>query len=398
MPPNNVLTSSRPPMKASRATLQQVLTAQIQTLAPTLRPSTLRNYRCATHRLLLHFGSAFPKLQRLDHLRRDPHLLSWFASLWQPHSPSHAPLSNSTRRQHLVCIRRLLDDLSVNGHTLPYDLIRREDFPPLPHYLPRPLSPIHDQLLQRQLCSHEELPCLALRLMRATGIRVGECIDLSVDCLRQLAHDQWALHVPLGKLHSERLVPVDDDLRAIIARMLPLRAATLSDGQSTTTAPWLLPRTTPSHNVWYQALRSALKQAAQLAGCPPVQPHQLRHTFATEMLRLGVSLPALMQMLGHKDIRMTLRYAQVTQEDLQREFYFARGNTTQPHRVPELASFTAAVAGLEAVQQSLRSAGHLLEMFRRGLADGKQSRTIQRLRRRLFDILRKLDSIAKTEK
>jgi len=26
------------------------------------------------------------------------------------------------------------------------------------------------------------------------------------------------------------------------------------------------------------------------------------------MLRLGVSLPALMQLLGHKDIRMTLRY------------------------------------------------------------------------------------------
>ena len=32
-----------------------------------------------------------------------------------------------------------------------------------------------------------------------------------------------------------------------------------------------------------------------------------RHSFATEMLRLGVSLPALMQLLGHKDIRMTLR-------------------------------------------------------------------------------------------
>jgi len=39
------------------------------------------------------------------------------------------------------------------------------------------------------------------------------------------------------------------------------------------------------------------------------------------MLRLGVSLPALMRLLGHKDIRMTLRYVQVTQQDLQREFH-----------------------------------------------------------------------------
>src|SRR2546423_19625 len=31
-----------------------------------------------------------------------------------------------------------------------------------------------------------------------------------------------------------------------------------------------------------------------------IPTHQLRHTFATEMLRLGVSLPALMQLPGHK--------------------------------------------------------------------------------------------------
>ena len=49
----------------------------------------------------------------------------------------------------------------------------------------------------------------------------------------------------------------------------------------------------------------------------------MRHSFATEMVRLGVSLPALMQMLGHKDIRMTMRYVEVVQLDLQREFHRA---------------------------------------------------------------------------
>jgi Phage integrase family len=49
----------------------------------------------------------------------------------------------------------------------------------------------------------------------------------------------------------------------------------------------------------YLALRNTLQQAAQRAGCsPPVTCHHLRHTFATEMLRLGVSLPALMQLLS----------------------------------------------------------------------------------------------------
>ena len=44
------------------------------------------------------------------------------------------------------------------------------------------------------------------------------------------------------------------------------------------------------------------------------------------MLGLGVSLPALMQLLGHKDIRMTMRYVQVTQQDLQRTGETDAGN------------------------------------------------------------------------
>ena len=36
-------------------------------------------------------------------------------------------------------------------------------------------------------------------LLRRTGMRIGECADLSFDCLRSIGPDQWAIHVPLGK-------------------------------------------------------------------------------------------------------------------------------------------------------------------------------------------------------
>jgi len=62
------------------------------------------------------------------------------------------------------------------------------------------------------------------------------------------------------------------------------------------------------------------------------------------MLRLGVSLPALMRLLGHKDIRMTLRYVQVTQQDLQREFHQARQNAAQRYRLPSLSVPQAPIA------------------------------------------------------
>ena len=121
-------------------------------------------------------------------------------------------------------------------------------------------------------------------------------------------------------------------------------------------------------------------------------PHRLRHSFATEMLRLGVSLPALMQLLGHKDVRMTLRYLQVTQQDLQREFLQARQNAALPHRLPTLPLFKAIPsADLPDIRQALEAARHLLEMYRRGLSNEQTKRKLQRLDRRLLAVASQLE-------
>src|SRR5207253_7563195 len=115
----------------------------------------------------------------------------------------------------------------------------------------------------------------------------------------------------------------------------------------------LLPRA-GSHDAFYRILLPALADAAQRAGCSgPVTPHRLRHSFASEMLRLGVSLPALMRLLGHHDIRMTMRYVQVTQVDLQREFHLARQHASQPHHLPVMAVPTAATADPPGIHQAL---------------------------------------------
>ena len=288
-------------MSQSRPSLEEIFETHIQTLALTRRPATVSGYRGAARRFLSFLRTDFPGLSRLSQLRRDPHLLGWLASL----SQQQQPLSNKTRANNLLCLRRLLDDLTANGHCLRPELILRQDFPPQPQYLPRPLSPPDDLLLQQQLRRIDDLPANALLLTRATGIRIGECMDLALDCLRQLGPDQWALHVPLGKLHTERLVPADDDIRQIVSRILALRALAPAARWANSTA-WLLPRRA-GHDAWYKTLRLALANAATQAGCCcAVTPHRLRHSYASERLRLGVSLPALMRLLGHKDIRMTL--------------------------------------------------------------------------------------------
>lgn len=381
-------------MTRDQTSLEEIFETQARTLALTLRPGTADNYRYAARQFLSYLRAAFPPLD-ISELRRDPHLLGWFRSLseQQPHR------CNSTRIGYLIRLRRLLDDLALNGYPVQPDLIRREDFPPEPRYLPRPLSLEEDELLQEELRRTDDLYADALLLIRATGIRLGECIHLPLDCLRQVGSEQWALHVPLGKLHTERLVPADPEIRRIVERILILRRAVprkrLAKSQS-----FLLPRRGGMRYALVKTLRSALDQAAQRAGCSShVTPHRLRHSFATEMLWLGVSLPALMRLLGHKDIRLTMRYVAVTQQDLQREFHQARQNAVHLHRVPTLSlPKDIESADLPAIHRALAATRHLLEMYRRQLSDEKTKRRLERLDRRLLAVASELDRTASPEK
>ena len=382
-------------MSQSQSNLEQVLEKQIQTLALTLQPSTIAQYRSTVRRFLAYFRAAFPQLRRPSQLRRDPHLLGYFRSLCE----AQPPLSNKTRIGQLIRLRRLLDDLAANGHRVQPDLIRREDFPPEPFYLPRPLSPEDDRLVREELLRGDDLYANALLLIRATGIRLSECTRLPLDCLRQVGAEQWALHVPLGKLHTERLVPTDSEVRRILERILQLRtfapAARFANSQGL-----LLPRHGCPPHALSQPLQSALARAARRAGCHShVTPHRLRHTYATEMLRLGISLPALMKLLGHKDIRMTLRYVLVTQQDLQREYHQVRQNAAQLHRVPTLAlPKNIPTAGLPGVCQALEAARLLLEMYRRQLSNEKTRRQLHRLDNRILSAHSELQIINTQEK
>jgi site-specific recombinase XerD len=367
---------------------------RIQTLATTLGTSTTRHYRGVARHFLSYLQTEFPQVLELSELRRDPHLFGWFRRLCE-HDP---PLSNVTRRRYLLDLRRLLVDLAFAGHPLQPNLILTEDFPPRPEYLPRALSPEDDRQLQQELSRTNDLLSNALLLTRATGIRIGECIHLALDCLRSLGPNQWGLHVPLGKLHTERLVPVDEHVRQMVTRILTLRALAPASHLARS-ASFLLPRSGP--DTLYRNLRQALHRVAGRADCShPITCHQLRHTFATEMIRRGVSLPALMQLLGHKNINMTMRYVKVTQSDLQREFHLARQNTIQPHHIPELpvSSPFSASSDLPGIRRSLAATRHLLEMYRRQIQDEKARRNLQRLDKRLSTVVFELDRLATAEK
>ena len=379
-------------MGSRRTPLQHPLAQPFQraaeSLTTALGESSVAEYHGTVHLFLTYLGTHHPQVRSLEQLHRDPHILGWLAHL-RSHMP---PLAKFTLAARIVRLRRLLEDLAWTQQ-LPAlaHLLGRDDVPRRDHLLPRPLTPEQDQRIQEELQRRNDLPSNALLLLRHTGMRIGECVDLSLDCLRPLGPDQWVLHVPLGKLGTERWVPVDSVVCQIVHRLRSLRPPQAPD-----LGRLLLPRQRGRYQM-IRRIRAALQEAATAAGINArIVPHQFRHTYASEMLRAGVSLPAVVKLLGHKSPRMTLQYLEITQQDLQREFHLARSqprHIAPPPRVP--SSISPPRADLASLIDSLRAAQHVLEMFRRSVAQTSARRLLDHLANRLIKIVteaKKLDT------
>jgi len=83
-------------------------------------------------------------------------------------------------------------------------------------------------------------------------------------------------------------------------------------------------------------LRSLFRYHRKLTDIQLANPHRFRHTFASDMVRAGISLPALMQLMGHSDIQTTLRYVQVTPQDVYLQYTRAVAQLVRP--LPRLSS------------------------------------------------------------
>ena len=106
------------------------------------------------------------------------------------------------------------------------------------------------------------------------------------------------------------------------------------------------------------------------------------------MLRAGVSLPALMKLLGHHNANMTLLYVEVTQQDLQREYRAARLQPRHHMPVPALQCGIAptSAADATAVEAALHAVLRLMNLYRQLLAPSSANKQILLLSRRLTRI------------
>jgi site-specific recombinase XerD len=70
-------------------------------------------------------------------------------------------------------------------------------------------------------------------------------------------------------------------------------------------------------------LRSLFRHHRVLSQVRHANPHRARHTFGTDMVRAGMSLPALQRLMGHSQITTTIKYVNLAPEDIWNEYALA---------------------------------------------------------------------------
>jgi integrase/recombinase XerD len=140
---------------------------------------------------------------------------------------------------------------------------------------------------------------VALTTIYAAGLRVSEAAALTVvdiDSARMITH------VRQGKGRKDRYVMLSEQLLGI------LRAYWKSERPK----DWLFPGLDPGRPITVRSLQRACRAAAEAAGHDKnVTVHTLRHCFATHLLERGVDIRVIQDLLGHRHITATSRYARV---------------------------------------------------------------------------------------
>ena len=139
----------------------------------------------------------------------------------------------------------------------------------------------------------------AIRLLVLTGCRRNEILGLRWD---DLNFESGEMRLPDSKTGA-RMVP------------LPPKSAEILVGlPRTPDNPWVFPGRKKGTRL--VNLNDSWDRVRKRAGLDGVRLHDLRHTYASRALALGESLPMIGQLLGHRMVNTTARYAHLARDSV----------------------------------------------------------------------------------
>jgi integrase len=286
----------------------------------------------------LFLGEHHREVDRLTQLERHhvEEFLVWNRTrAWRGRVARDQQVSASVVHGTVLTLRNFLDDITLWGWADRPDrrVVFASDIPRLPRPLPRALGPDIDAALMAAVGRLQDpFARSAIMLLRRAGLRLGECLDLELGCVVDYGATGTWLRVPLGKLGTERVVPLDADAVAALDAWVNRRGQQRPHPHPRTGAPTDFVFSEHGRRIQPWRIRKGLRDGAAAAGLTGpggtalrVTPHMLRHTYATELANAGMSLQALMAVLGHVTPEMTLRYAVLASPTLRASYDEAMG-------------------------------------------------------------------------
>lgn len=229
---------------------------------------------------------------------------------------SDRKVSRNTLLRKISAVRSFIQYLLETGkiETDPFDLIT---IPKKEKRLPRFLTEgevgkLQDYNRPEEVNAREKTYYFALRdfaifeLVYSSGLRRSEAAGLNIGDL-----DLYSGFVRvMGKGSRERLIPVGDRALTAVREYLDTRPRPLAHG---------LPLFMNHKNTRLTGAGIALvfkKMAKRARFARPMNPHSVRHSFATHLLDHGCDLKSVQEMLGHKNLQTTEIYTHVSLERL----------------------------------------------------------------------------------
>ena len=341
------------------ARLAETLQVYVEQMRVTLRPSSVPHVEGTLREFALWLRDRAPDVQAVRDLRRS-HIERYKRHLAERPNRRGQRCSKRTIAGALgtlrICLERLGEwggeDAPVRTLMFPGDVPKLDD--PLPRFIDDGAA---KKLIEAARATDDPFARLVVEFLARTGMRRGELLNLTVDAVVQIGSAYW-LHVPLGKLRTDRYIPLHPQLKELLDEWIARRPATLRE-------PWLFME--HGRRIGNDRVRKAILMVAEEAGLGKVTPHQLRHTLATQAVNRGMSLEAIAALLGHKSMRMTMVYARISNRTVANEYFKVSEQVEALYDAPKELPATAEGAEM----RKLRA-----EMHRRMLGNGYCARPV----------------------
>lgn len=291
----------------------------IQQMTLSLRPESVYQEKLHLLRFFSWLAANNPEVTRLSQCQRC-HIEAYKEYLhWVPlqHKSNHQPgnvLSPASRYHLLADLYYFLVRIAEwQWPEAPKRmLIFAQDFPRLDQPSPKFLDELSAAKFLQAARNH---PDLFTRLcgvtLILTGMRQGEFLSLTADCMVQIGENYW-LRVPIGKMHNDRYIPLHPEVKQLLDDWI---------GQHPPIKPFDFLFTGHGYRYHRGKVVQAVARIAKEAGIKEhVPPHRLRHTLATLAVNRGMPLESIAALLGHRSLSMTMVYARIGNRVVQQEY------------------------------------------------------------------------------